>query len=157
MKIAFWSIGKPHEPYVKQGIEDFSKRISHYFGLDWEIVPSPKNAGKIGADELKKMEADSILARLQKDDFLIVLDERGQQLTSEALAVQIQSCANAAIKKIVFLIGGAFGVHKTVLTRSNMQWCLSKLVFPHQLVRLILAEQVYRACTILKNEKYHHQ
>ncbi|WP_317236174.1 23S rRNA (pseudouridine(1915)-N(3))-methyltransferase RlmH [Niabella hibiscisoli] len=98
-----------------------------------------------------------ILSKIQKDDFLIALDERGILLSSEGLAQQIQLCANNSTKRVIFLIGGAFGLSDTILTRSNFKWSLSKLVFPHQLVRLILAEQVYRACTILKNEKYHHQ
>ncbi|GAB3429414.1 23S rRNA (pseudouridine(1915)-N(3))-methyltransferase RlmH [Niabella aquatica] len=157
MKIAFWSIGKAHEAYVKIGVEDFSRRINNYFKLEWEIIPPLKNAAKMTIQDIKKNEADVILAKTQKDDFLIALDERGTSLSSEALAQQIQHCANSSTKRIVFLIGGAFGMHETLLKRADFQWSLSKLVFPHQLVRLILAEQVYRACTILKNEKYHHQ
>ncbi len=157
MKIAFWSIGKVHEAYVKSGVEDFSKRINNYFKLEWEIIAPLKNAAKMTVHDIKKSEADIILSKIQKDDFLIALDERGVQLSSEALAQQIQQYANSSAKRIVFLIGGAFGIHETLLKRANFQWSLSKLVFPHQLVRLILAEQVYRACTILKNEKYHHQ
>lgn len=157
MKISFWSIGKNHEPYVKVGIEDFSKRINNYFKLDWEIIAPLKNAAKMNIEDMKKNEGDLILSKIQKEDFLIALDERGTQLSSEGLAQQIQLCANNSTKRVVFLIGGAFGIHEAVLNRANFKWSLSKLVFPHQLVRLILAEQVYRACTILKNEKYHHQ
>jgi len=87
---------------------------------------------------------------------LVLLDERGQTFTSPKLASFIQQRANESTRKIVFLIGGAFGVDETVFTRANFFWSLSPLVFPHMLVRLILAEQVYRACTILRNEKYHH-
>lgn len=94
---------------------------------------------------------------LDKDDYLILLDEKGKQLTSESLAEFIQARANESIKKVVFLIGGAFGVDDSIFKRANFKWSLSQLVFPHQLVRLILVEQVYRACTILKNEKYHHK
>jgi 23S rRNA (pseudouridine1915-N3)-methyltransferase len=107
--------------------------------------------------ELKKKEGETILQLLQKDDYLIVLEERGRQMTSEGLANFIQLRANESTKNVVFLIGGAFGVSDTVIQRSNFKWSLSQLVFPHQLVRLILAEQVYRACSILRNEKYHHQ
>ncbi len=157
MKLSFWSIGKTHEPYVKQGVEDFSKRINNYFKLDWEIIAPPKNMSNLSVDEVKKQEAMIILSKVQKDDCLIALDERGVQFTSEAFSGQIQQAANTSVKRIVFLIGGAYGLHEAILKRSQCQWSLSKLVFPHQLVRLILAEQVYRACTILKNEKYHHQ
>ena len=153
MKIAFWSVGKCHEAYVRIGIEDFSKRINNYFKVEWEIIPSSKKSTII---EIKKSEGESILTKINKDDYLIALDERGTILTSEELSMKIQHCANMATKRLIFLIGGAYGLHDSVLKRANFQWSLSKLVFPHQLVRLILAEQVYRACTILKNEKYHH-
>ncbi len=106
--------------------------------------------------DLKKKEGEVIMNWLQPDDYLVLLDERGRQFTSEGLAQFIQSRANESVKKLVFLIGGAYGVDEAVLKRANFKWSLSQLVFPHQLVRLILAEQLYRACTILRNEKYHH-
>jgi 23S rRNA (pseudouridine1915-N3)-methyltransferase len=94
---------------------------------------------------------------LQEDDYLISLDERGKNVSSEDISILLQQRANDRTKKLVFLIGGAYGVDDIVSRRANFTWSLSKLVFPHMLVRLILAEQVYRACTILRNEKYHHQ
>ena len=157
MKIQFWSIGKTNEAYVKQGVEDFTKRISNYFKVEWNIIPVPKNAGMLSEMDLKKKEGELILQWLDKDDYLVLLDERGKQFTSEEVAAFLQARANESLKKIVFLIGGAFGVADTVVKRANYKWSLSHLVFPHQLVRLILAEQIYRACTILKNEKYHHR
>jgi 23S rRNA (pseudouridine1915-N3)-methyltransferase len=156
MKLAFWSIGKNHEPYTKPGVEDFTKRISRYFKVDWQIIPAPKNAGSLSETDLKKKEGETILGMLGKDDFLVALDERGKQFSSESLAEFIQARANQGCKQIVFLIGGAYGIDEAVLKRADHKWSLSQLVFPHQLVRLILAEQVYRACTILRNEKYHH-
>jgi 23S rRNA (pseudouridine1915-N3)-methyltransferase len=86
----------------------------------------------------------------------VLLDERGHQLSSEELATFIQLRANESIKNIIFLIGGAYGVSDELIKRADYKWSFSKLVFPHQLVRLILAEQIYRACTIMRNEKYHH-
>lgn len=157
MKIVFWSIGKANEPYVKQGVEDFTKRINNYFKTDWEIIASPKNGANVSIDDIKKTEGAVVLNKIQQGDFLILLDERGTQITSERLATQIQSYANASAKRIIFLIGGAYGIGDEVKKKADFIWSLSKLVFPHQLVRLILTEQVYRACTILKNEKYHHQ
>jgi 23S rRNA (pseudouridine1915-N3)-methyltransferase len=156
MKLQFWSIGKPHEAYAKAGIEEFTKRLNNYFTADWHIIPSPKNAANLSETDLKKAEATIILQQLQKDDYLILLDERGKQFSSPELAQWLQQRANESTKRIVFLIGGAFGVDETVMKRADHKWSLSKLVFPHMLVRLILAEQVYRACTILRNEKYHH-
>ena len=157
MKISFWSIGKANETYVKEGVKEFPRRISRYYKVEWSIIPVPKNAGMLSEMDLKKKEGEIILEWLNKDDYLVALDERGKQLSSEELAGFIQARANESIKHIVFLIGGAFGIDERVLKRANYKWSLSQLVFPHQLVRLILAEQVYRACTILKNEKYHHK
>ena len=157
MKLHFWSVGKAHESYVKEGVEVFTKRVSNYYPVEWTIIPPNKNAASLGEVELKKKEGETILQLLQKEDYLIVLEERGKQMTSEGLANFIQLRANESTKNVVFLIGGAFGVSDTVIQRSNFKWSLSQLVFPHQLVRLILAEQVYRACSILRNEKYHHQ
>ncbi len=157
MKISFWSVGKAHEPYVKAGVEDFTRRISRYYKVEWNLIPAPKNAGMLSEMDLKKKEGEIILEWLGKDDYLVVLDERGKQVSSEGLASFLQARANESTKQVIFLIGGAFGVSDEVMKRADYKWSLSQLVFPHQLVRLILAEQVYRACTILKNEKYHHK
>jgi 23S rRNA (pseudouridine1915-N3)-methyltransferase len=156
MKMQLWSVGKPHETYVKDGITDFSNRLNKYFSAEWLIISPPKNAAVLSEEALKKAEATIVLAQLTADDFLVLLDERGKALTSPQLATFIQQRANESTKRIVFLIGGAFGVDASVTKRANLVWSLSNLVFPHMLVRLILAEQLYRACTILRNEKYHH-
>jgi 23S rRNA (pseudouridine1915-N3)-methyltransferase len=157
MKIQFWSIGKNHEPYVKEGIEDFTKRIAKYFPVEWNIIPVPKNAGMMSEMDLKKKESEMITGWLKKDDFLVALDERGKEMSSEKLADFIQARANESTRTLVFVIGGAFGLDEAVLKKANYKWSLSELTFPHQLARLILAEQVYRACTIIRNEKYHHK
>lgn len=156
MKIQLWSVGKAHEPYVKQGIEEFTKRLNKYFSAEWEIIPTPKNSAMLSQMDLKKQEGQTILEWLEKDDYVVLLDERGKQITSPQLAELLQQRANESIKNLVFLIGGVYGVDEAILKRANYTWSLSKLVFPHMLTRLILAEQLYRACTILKNEKYHH-
>ena len=156
MKLQFKTIGKAHESFVKEGIDLFTKRITNYFPVEWQIIPMPKNAGAFSETELKKKEGELILQSLQKEDFLVLLDERGKLLSSEGFANFIQLRANESIKNLVFLIGGAYGVSEEVMKRANYKWSLSSLVFPHQLVRLILAEQVYRACSINRNEKYHH-
>ena len=157
MKIQFWSIGKNHDPSIKEAVEDFTKRISKYFSVEWTIIPVPKNAGMMSEMDLKKKEGEMLLEWLKKDDYLVALDEHGKEMTSENLAGFLQARANESIKTLVFLVGGVFGLDKMILQRANYKWSLSQLTFPHQLVRLILAEQVYRACSIIRNEKYHHQ
>jgi 23S rRNA (pseudouridine1915-N3)-methyltransferase len=138
-------------------VDDFTKRISKYYPVEWTIIPLPKNAGMMSGMDLKKKEGAIVLEWLNKDDYLVALDERGKQFNSESLAEFIMKRSNESVKNLVFLIGGAFGLDEMVLKRANYKWSLSSLTFPHQLVRLILAEQVYRACTILRNEKYHHR
>ncbi|HZH63430.1 MAG TPA: 23S rRNA (pseudouridine(1915)-N(3))-methyltransferase RlmH [Flavisolibacter sp.] len=157
MKISFWSVGKAHEGYVKSGIEEFTKRLTNYFPVQWTIIPTPKNAGLLSETDLRKREGETILSFLKTGDYLVALDERGKGLTSPELAQFIQQRGNESTRTIVFLIGGAFGLDEKVLATAKLKWSLSPLTFPHQLVRLILAEQVYRACTILSNEKYHHK
>lgn len=142
---------------MREGVELFTKRINHYFRVEWTIIPTPKNAGMLSEMDLKKREGEMVLEFLNKNDCLVLLDENGKQFSSEDLAQFIQLRANESVQQLIFLIGGAFGVSDEVKKRANYTWSLSKLVFPHQLVRLILAEQVYRACTILRNEKYHHR
>ena len=141
MKISFWSVGKNNEPYIKDGVEEFTRRITKYFKADWAIIPVPKNAGMLSEMDLKKKEGETILEWLTKDDYLVALDGRGKQLSSEGLADFIQARANESIKNIIFLIGGAYGIDESVLKRADHVWSLSQLTFPHQLVRLLLADR----------------
>ncbi len=157
MKLSIWATGKNNESYIKEGVEEFTKRISNYFPIEWNIIPSPKIAGLLSPSDLKKKEAEMILQSLKLDDFLVALDENGKQFNSKGVADFLQQRASESTKNIVFLIGGAYGLDWQVLQKARIKWSLSQLTFPHQLVRLILAEQIYRACTILRNEKYHHK
>jgi 23S rRNA (pseudouridine1915-N3)-methyltransferase len=156
MKLLLWSVGKPHEPLVKAGIEEYTRRIGHYFPAAWTIIAPPKGA-PLSETEQKKGEAAAIRKLIQEGDYLVALDEGGKQLTSEAVGDLIQQRATASVKRLIFLIGGAYGLDRSVLDSAPFRWSLSQLTFPHQLVRLILAEQLYRACTIMRNEKYHHR
>ncbi|CAN5250522.1 23S rRNA (pseudouridine(1915)-N(3))-methyltransferase RlmH [soil metagenome] len=157
MKIQLWAVGKSHELHVQNGVDMFTKRLQFYYTTEWKLIPSPKNAPSLSEEDLKKTEGEIILSSLQPADVLIALDEKGKMFSSPEIATLIQNKANESAKTLVFLIGGAYGLSEAVLKRADVKWSLSKLVFPHQLVRLILAEQVYRACTIIRNEKYHHQ
>ena len=156
MKIFLWSVGSKHSGYIQEGVADFTARIGHYFPCEWKLVAPPKNAASISQLEQKDFESRSLLEALDPVDYVVLLDERGKMLTSPKLAELVGERALNGAKKIHFVIGGAFGVNDELRKRADLVWQLSQLVFPHQLVRLILAEQVYRACTILRNEKYHH-
>jgi 23S rRNA (pseudouridine1915-N3)-methyltransferase len=156
MKIVLCSIGKEDDPFLKNSIGDFTKRISHYYPVEWKIIQPVKNQTNLTKKALKAKEATFVLKSIPKDHFLVALDEKGTMLSSAKLAAWIQTRANESVKQLVFLIGGAYGLDEPVLKRANFIWSLSPLTFPHQLVRLMLTEQIYRACTINKNEKYHH-
>jgi 23S rRNA (pseudouridine1915-N3)-methyltransferase len=147
MKILILSTGKSHESFVAEGVQEFTSRIARYAPVEWKLLPTGHDA---------KEEATSILKALDEKDFVVLLDERGKELSSPELAQFLEKRLNASTQKLVFVIGGAFGVSEEVVTRAHFTWSLSKLVFPHQLVRLILSEQLYRAYTILRGEKYHH-
>jgi 23S rRNA (pseudouridine1915-N3)-methyltransferase len=151
-----WSVGGKHEPYVAAGVEEFTRRISHYYHSEWKLVAPPKNAASMPEQQLKDAESRLLLDSLDPVDYVVLLDERGHMLSSPGLAKMIEERAVNGARRIHFVIGGAFGVNDAVRKRADYVWQLSKLVFPHQLVRLILAEQVYRACTIGRGEKYHH-
>lgn len=156
MKIILWSVGKQNESYVSEGITDFSERINKYFPCEWKLIAPPKNAAVMSIEEQRQVESNTILDYLDPIDYMVLLDERGKMLSSPALARLIEERAVNGARRMHFVIGGAFGVTDAVRKRADLVWQLSQLVFPHQLVRLILAEQLYRACTILRNEKYHH-
>ena len=154
MKIAIWSVGKANESYIKEGVANFTKRIGHYYPIEWLLITPSKANDPI---QIKKEEATLILKSASQNDILILLDEKGKMLSSPGLAKLIQQKANQSAHRIVFLIGGAFGVSEEIKAKAHFTWSLSELVFPHMLARLILTEQIYRACSILANEKYHHE
>src|SRR5437868_14092329 len=133
MKLHFWSIGKNNDTNVKEGIDDFTKRISKYYPVEWTIIPVPKNAAMMSEMDLKKKEGAIVMEWLTKDDYLIALDENGKQMSSEVLADFIVKRSNQSVRNLIFLVGGAFGLDNTILDRANYKWSLSQLTFPHQL------------------------
>ena len=156
MKIECWAIGKSNESYVDEGVKDFTKRIENYYPFEWRLFNLKKNSGSLSPEKLKHEESMLIMGFLKPGDWLVSLDEKGKSLDSKKLAGFIQDRGNESSKRLIFLIGGAYGLDELVLEKSKFIWSLSTLTFPHQLVRLILAEQIYRACSIGRNEKYHH-
>lgn len=157
MKIECWAIGKPHESYVSQGIIDFTQRIGNYYPVEWRLFNQKKSSAALSPLKLKQEEGALVQTTLKTGDWLVCLDEKGKSLSSRKLADFIVDRGNEAVKRLVFLIGGAYGLDDSLLKKSKFLWSLSELTFPHQLVRLILAEQIYRACSIGRNEKYHHE
>ena len=157
MKIVIYYYGKPNEPYIQPGVAIFTARIKHYYSIDWVLLPPTKQVVvTTNYTAYTLAEAGILLPKLLIHDYIIALDERGTMLSSPALGQHITKAALASSKRMVYIIGGAYGIHQSVLNKCNLVWSLSALVFPHQLVRLILTEQLYRACTINNNEQYHH-
>ena len=156
MKIRLVWIGKPDGDIFDEAIKSYSKKITSYFPYETIAIPYLKNAKSMSEDEQKKREGEMILKKIENDDFVVLLDERGREFTSVQFADFVQQRANSGLKSLTFVIGGAYGISKDVYARQNAQMALSKLTFPHIMVRLVFAEQLYRACTILNNESYHH-
>ncbi|RBL90846.1 MULTISPECIES: 23S rRNA (pseudouridine(1915)-N(3))-methyltransferase RlmH [Chitinophaga] len=157
MKIQLWSIGKEHDPYIREGMAVFQKRLQHYVDFDVKLIPTVKQAASLSVAELKKQEAKIILDLLQPTDYLVALDEKGKMMTTVQFADFLQQRTNASTRQLIILIGGAFGIDQSLLERAQLKMSLSPLTFPHQLVRLIFTEQLYRAYTVINREKYHHQ
>jgi 23S rRNA (pseudouridine1915-N3)-methyltransferase len=156
MKTELWAIGKTNESYLEQGIAIYQKRLGHYLRFDVVIWPDIKKAGKLSPDQLKAKEAELILDKLKAGDYLVLLDEKGKTFSSEGLAAFLNQQLQMSHKRIIFLIGGAFGFAPSLYQRANIKLSLSKMTFSHQMVRLFFIEQLYRAMTILNNEKYHN-
>lgn len=147
MKIVIISVGKEKDEMTSDIIKHFEMRVLRYLPLEWICIPH---------DTTKEKEGEKIMSFIKKEDYVVLLDETGKDMKSEALAELIENRMVDSVRRMIFIIGGAYGVSKGVEERANYTWKLSSLVFPHMLVRVILVEQLYRAMTIIKGEKYHH-
>jgi 23S rRNA (pseudouridine1915-N3)-methyltransferase len=157
MKIELITIGKTGSSWVREGMDLYLGRLKHYTDLQVTELPDIKNAGKMKPDQLKVLEGELILRRVEAMDLLILLDESGKAASSEDFALMIQSIGNQSVKKVVFVIGGAWGFSEAVYSRAGRKLSLSSMTFNHELVRVIFLEQLYRAFTIIKGEPYHHR
>ena len=151
MPIRIIAVGKKHEAWVDGGILRYQQRLKRPFNVEWVLLPH----SALPNDMARQEESGRILSRLNGHDYVILLDERGKNINSPALSELLESPINNS-QQVVVIIGGAYGVDNAVFERADFVWSLSKLVFPHQLVRLILAEQLYRAQEIAGNKPYHH-
>ncbi|MDP1801039.1 MAG: 23S rRNA (pseudouridine(1915)-N(3))-methyltransferase RlmH [Bacteroidota bacterium] len=157
MKILLLQIDKTQESYLTEGIEIYTKRLKNYCAFDMVTINVPKAVRQRSHSEQKQEEAKLILGAILPEDQLILLDEQGKEYSSVAFSNLIAQKQNASTKRLVFLIGGPFGFSETIYKRANSKISLSQMTFSHQMVRLFFVEQLYRAFTILKGEKYHHE
>jgi 23S rRNA (pseudouridine1915-N3)-methyltransferase len=156
MKILLLQVDKTQDSYIMDGTDIYMKRLRNYTQLEVMTINVPKNVRQRSISEQKTEEAKLIFEQVGSDDVLILLDENGKEYTSVEFSEFIAKKQNASVKRLVFLIGGPFGFSDKVYERANGKVALSKMTFSHQMVRLFFTEQLYRAYTILKGEKYHH-
>lgn len=156
MKTELIFIGKTPNKHFVAGIEDYAKRITHYMPFEIKVIPELKNTKNLSENQQKEKEGELLLKQLQSSDYVVLLDEHGKELRSVELASWLQAKQNTA-RKLVFVIGGPYGFAPEVYQRADEKLSLSRLTFSHQMVRLIMTEQLYRACTIIKGEPYHHE
>lgn len=157
MQIKLLVIGKTDSTQLSELTDEYIQRLKHYIKFDLEILPDIKNSKNLSEAQQKDKEGEAILKKLSATDVLILLDENGKQYTSVDFSSFLQKKMNAGIKQLVLVIGGPYGFSDALYTKAQSKISLSKMTFSHQMIRLFIVEQVYRAFTILKNEPYHHQ
>ncbi|MCM1021724.1 MAG: 23S rRNA (pseudouridine(1915)-N(3))-methyltransferase RlmH [Muribaculum sp.] len=156
MKIQLMAVGRTATPYIQQGIKTYLDRLSHYIPLEITIISDIKNTRAITPQQQKELEGQAILKQISSADFVVLLDERGRKLTSRLFAQFIEKKMLTLPSRLTFVVGGPYGFSQAVYDRANQLLSLSDMTFPHELVRLFFAEQLYRAFTIINSEPYHH-
>lgn len=156
MKTTLLAIGKTDEVYLNEGITKYTNRIIRYTPYEMKIIPDIKNSKNMSQEQQKRLEGQAILAEINTSDTVVLLDEGGKMYSSRNFADFFTRIAVSGTKRLVFVIGGPYGFSQEVYSRANYKISLSPMTFSHQMVRLIFAEQLYRAHTIIKGEPYHH-
>jgi len=156
MRISFMLVGATDKKYLQEGIEDYRTRLIHYLPFEIKVIADIKNSRNLSADQQKEREGKDILDLVSTGDELVLLDVEGAEFSSSGLANWIEKRMLAGTRQLIFVVGGPYGFSDAVYKRANSKMSLSRLTFPHQLVRLLFIEQLYRAMTIIKGEPYHH-
>ncbi len=156
MKIRILAIGKTDDKNLLSLIQTYEQRLKHYIKFDLIIIPDIKNAKNMSMKQQKEREGELILKNIQASDQLFLLDEKGQEFGSIEFSSFLQKKMNSGMKQLVLVIGGPYGFSEKVYQKATGKISLSKMTFSHQMIRLFIVEQIYRAFTILKNEPYHH-
>jgi len=156
MKTLLILVGRTVNKHFCAGIDDYNERIGHYMPFEIKVIPDIKNTRNITEEQQKQAEGELILKQIQPTDTVVLLDEHGHEYRSTEFSKWLEQKRNTA-RRLVFIIGGAYGFSNDIYSRANEKISLSKMTFSHQMVRLIFTEQLYRACTIIKGEPYHHE
>lgn len=156
MKITLLAIGKTNTKYLQEGIEQYIKRLSHYIPFEFKILPDVKTTKGLTQEKQKEMEGQMFLNCIQSGDVVVLLDEKGKEMTSREFSVYLDKKMVTVAKNLIFVIGGPYGFSQEMYNRANEKLSLSKMTFSHEMIRMFFIEQIYRAMTILKGEPYHH-
>lgn len=156
MKITLMVVGKTTSANLKSGIDEYARRINRYFPFDIVELPDVKTSRKLTEDKQKEAEGALMLGKIQPGDFVVLLDEHGREMTSREFAADLERKAVNLPRQLFYIVGGPYGFSPEVYARANEKLSLSKMTFPHEMVRLFFTEQLYRAFTIQRNEPYHH-
>ncbi len=156
MKTVLYVVGKTDKDYLNAGIDEYCRRIARYTSFEMVVIPDVKNAKSLTEDVQRQKEGELINKQLEQSDFVVLLDEKGTERSSVEMAEWMNGVFLQGAKRLVFVVGGPYGFSPEGYARANQKISLSKLTFPHQLVRLLFVEQLYRCHTILKGEPYHH-
>jgi 23S rRNA (pseudouridine1915-N3)-methyltransferase len=157
MKISLLSVGKTNDAHLAQLIEEYRRRVNFYIPFEMQVLPDLKNRKSISEEEQKTREGNLLLKSLQPSDYVVLLDEKGKQYTSVGFSRYIEKMSHMVPKRLVFMVGGPYGFSQAVYEAAHEKMSLSRMTFTHQMVRVVFAEQLYRAMTILHNEPYHHE
>lgn len=157
MKIVLAVVGKTTNGYLRQGIDEYTSRLTHYIPFSIEYIDDVKNTRNLSEQQQKVAEGKSILAMLDKSDYVVLLDEHGKEFTSVQFSKYIEKRMASGARRLVLVVGGPYGFSQDVYDRANEKLSLSKMTFPHEMIRLIFTEQLYRAMTIINHEPYHHE
>lgn len=157
MKIVLAVVGKTTNGYLRQGIDEYTSRLSHYIPFSIEYIDDVKNTRNLSEQQQKTAEGKSILVMLDKGDYVVLLDEHGKEFTSVQFSKHIEKRMASGARRMVLVVGGPYGFSQDVYDRANELLSLSKMTFPHEMIRLIFTEQLYRAMTIINHEPYHHE
>jgi 23S rRNA (pseudouridine1915-N3)-methyltransferase len=155
LKIVILTLGKTSTSYLREGIAVYQDRLKHYAKVEYKELPDVPAKG-ISSDILKEREGELLMKHMKSDDFVLLLDENGEHFSSRGFAEMLQRRMNSGVKQLVLIIGGAFGFSNAIYARANGKISFSKMTYSHEMIRLLLVEQLYRAHTILKGESYHH-
>ena len=156
VRITLMLVGATDKKYLGEGIEDYRKRLTHYLPFEMKVIADVKNSRNLTEDQQKEKEGKAILDLVSTGDELVLLDVEGTELSSPGLANWIEKRMLAGTRQVIFVVGGPYGFSEALYKRADSKLSLSKLTFPHQLVRLLFVEQLYRAMTIIRGEPYHH-